>query len=70
MCCLCVYVCQVAFNNADFSYVGGRFMNEKTFRKLLVAVTAAGIITTAALAIYTAVLYSNASIISFIAGGK
>lgn len=45
-------------------------MNEKTFRKLLAAVTAAGIITTAALVIYTAVLYSNASIISFIAGGK
>lgn len=45
-------------------------MSEKTFRRLLAAVTAAGILSTAALVIYTAMLYSNASIINFIANGR
>ncbi|MCM1330159.1 MAG: hypothetical protein NC253_12045 [Ruminococcus sp.] len=45
-------------------------MKEKTFRRLLAAITAAGILSTAALVAYTAVLYSNASIISFIANGR
>lgn len=45
-------------------------MSDKTFRRLLAAVTAAGVLATAALVIYTAVLYKNASIIEFIAGGR
>ncbi|MDE7294766.1 MAG: hypothetical protein K2N72_10125 [Oscillospiraceae bacterium] len=45
-------------------------MSDKTFRRLLAAVTAAGTLITAALVIYTAVLYKNASIIEFIAGGR
>lgn len=45
-------------------------MSEKKFRKILAAITAAGILSTAALVIYTALLYSNASIISFIANGR
>lgn len=45
-------------------------MSDKTFRRLLIIITAAGIISTAALVIYTAVLYKNASIIEFIAGGR
>lgn len=45
-------------------------MSDKTFCRLLAAVTAAGVLITAGLVIYTAVLYKNASIIEFIAGGR
>ena len=45
-------------------------MNEKTFKGLLWAVTVVGIAVTIALVIYTAYLYSNCSIISFIANGR
>lgn len=44
-------------------------MSDKTFRRLLMGVTAVGITVTAALVIYTAVLYNNASIIEFVARG-
>ncbi|MCM1578581.1 MAG: hypothetical protein NC078_07290 [Ruminococcus sp.] len=45
-------------------------MSDKTFRVFLAAVTAAGILITAALVIYTAALYKNASIVEYIAGGR
>lgn len=45
-------------------------MSNKIFRRLLMIVTASGIISTAVLVVYTAVLYKNASVIEFIAGGR
>lgn len=45
-------------------------MKNKTFYKVLAAVTAVGCISTIALVIWTAVLYKDCSIISFIANGR
>lgn len=45
-------------------------MGEKTFRRLLLAVTLLGIVSTAALIAYTVFLHQNCSIISFIANGR
>jgi hypothetical protein len=45
-------------------------MKEKTFKKILTAVVAAGCIITVALTIYTIFLYENSSIISFVANGR
>ena len=45
-------------------------MNDALFRKLLIAVTIVGVAVTAGLIAYTAYLYPNASIISFIANGR
>ena len=41
-------------------------MTDKTFRRLLTAVLIAGIVTTLALAVYTAAAYQHSSIIPFI----
>lgn len=45
-------------------------MSEKLFRRLLIAVTILGVAVTLALLFYTAYLYKNCSIISFIANGR
>lgn len=45
-------------------------MSEKLFRRLLIAVTILGVAVTLALLLYTAYLYKNCSIISFIANGR
>lgn len=45
-------------------------MSDKTFRQLLILTAAIGAISLIALVIYTAVLYSDVSIISFIANGR
>lgn len=42
-------------------------MKDKTFKKIWIAVFAVGCMITVALAVYTAIAYSNASIIAFIA---
>lgn len=44
-------------------------MNDKIFRRIIAAVTALGIVTTAALVIYTIYLHDHCSIIAFIANG-
>ncbi len=45
-------------------------MSEKTFKSLMWAITVIGTAVTVSLVIYTAYLYSNCSIISFIANGR
>lgn len=45
-------------------------MSDKLFRTLVIAIAAAGVLITAALIVYTAYLYANCSIISFIANGR
>ena len=45
-------------------------MCEKRFRQLLIAITVFGALITAALIVWTIYLYTNCSIISFIANGR
>ncbi len=45
-------------------------MRDLTFRRLLLAVTLLGVVSTAALIAYTVYLHQNCSIISFIANGR
>ncbi|MCQ4637577.1 hypothetical protein NE619_12655 [Anaerovorax odorimutans] len=45
-------------------------MSDKLFGRLLICLTALGCVCTAGLVIYTIYLYSNCSIISFIANGR
>lgn len=45
-------------------------MSDKTFRRLLILTAAIGGASLIALVVYTAVLYSDVSIISFIANGR
>lgn len=45
-------------------------MSDKTFRRLLILTAAIGGASLVALVVYTAVLYSDVSVISFIANGR
>lgn len=45
-------------------------MRDPTFRRLLLAVTLVGVVSTVALILYTVYLHQNCSIISFIANGR
>lgn len=45
-------------------------MNRRLYEGILIAVTVLGILSVAALVIYTAILYRDVSIISYIANGR
>lgn len=60
----------MAVFHGDTSNVRRSGMSDKTFRQLLILTAAIGAISLIALVIYTAVLYSDVSIISFIANGR
>ena len=45
-------------------------MQDKTFYRLLIAVTVLGALSVIALLVYTAVLQQNVSVISYIANGR
>lgn len=45
-------------------------MNDKLFKRILTAITAVGTVSTLALILYTAALFSDCSIISYIANWR
>lgn len=45
-------------------------MSDKTFLRLLIVIAAAGIISMIILLVYTVVLFSDVSVITFIANGR